>query len=118
MNREWLVLADLPSQTDLRCEINKTYETKYLKKMWSMAFRGRKSSKAKAFLQLKMLFMIFGSDAVLTEKLYDNGNLYEFFKAFPLMNERRWAFITCFGTNPNLQSMKEKVGKILRQSSP
>jgi len=118
MNREWLVLADLPSQTDLRCEISKTYETKYLKKMWSTAFRGRKLSKAKAFLQLKMLFMVFGSDAVLTEKLYDNGNLSDFFKEFPVTNERRWAFTTCFGTNYNLQSMKEKIRKILKQSSP
>lgn len=118
MNRTWLVLTDLPNQTDLRNQIDKVYESKYLKRMWSTAFRGRKPSKAKAFLRLRMLFMIFGSDAVLTEKLYDNGNLSEFFKAFPLVNERRWAFTTCFGTNPNLQSMKEKIRKILNQSSP
>ena len=118
MNREWLVLADLPSQTDLRNQINKIYETKYLKTMWSRAFRGRQSSKAKAFLRLRMLFMIFGSDAVLTEKLYDNGNLFEFFKEFSVMNERQWALTICFGTNYSLQSMKEKIRKILKQSSP
>ena len=62
--------------------------------------------------------MIFGSDAVLTEKLYDNGNLFEFFKEFSVMNERQWALTICFGTNYSLQSMKEKIRKILKQSSP
>ncbi|MBI2064951.1 MAG: hypothetical protein HYT62_02780 [Candidatus Yanofskybacteria bacterium] len=118
MNREWLVLADLPSPTDLQNQINKAYEVKNLKKIWSLTFRGRQLSKAKAFLRLRMLFMIFGSDAVLKDKLFDNGNLVEFFKEFPVSDERVWAFEICFGTNPNLLSMKEKIRDIFKQASP
>ncbi len=118
INRNWLILADLPSRVDLQNQIDKTYETEYLKKMWSRAFRGRQLSKAKAFLKLQMLFVVFGSDAVLTDKLYDNGNLSEFFKKFPVTDERQWAFITCFGVNPSLQSMKQKIREIFKQSSP
>lgn len=99
INRHWLSVCKLPSENDLKNQIEKEYLVEYLKDRWGCAFGGRKLAKARKFLRYMMLFVIFGSDMACPKKIFRNEKVVEFFDKFPITNERQWAFEVCFGTD-------------------
>lgn len=116
VTRHWLSVCKLPGKRDLENQLSKEYEVAYLQKAWVKAFGGWELPRARTFLKRMMLFMIFGSDMAYADRIFDNGNLAEFFEKFPLDNERQWAFGVCFGRNADWQTIKSKTSKILRRS--
>ncbi len=102
INRRWLSVCKLPSENDLRNQIEKEYSVEYLKDRWGCAFGGRKLAKARKFLRYMMFFMLFGSDMACPKKIFRNEKVGKFFDRFPVAPDRQWTFEVCFGAGEPL----------------
>lgn len=119
ITRPWLSVCKLPGKMDLKNQLSKEYAVTHLQEAWEEAFGGWELVGARILLKHMMLFMVFGSDMAHPERIFDNGNLTEFFEKYPLEAEgqRKWAFQICFGEDAGLRAVKAKMSKILRKSS-
>lgn len=116
INRDWLSVCKLPSERDLKRQLEKNYSVIRLQEHWISAFEGWELPGARMFMKRMMLFMVFGSNMARPDRIFDNGNLAKFFREYPPEGEREWAFRTCFGANADWQALKSKMSKILRKS--
>ena len=118
ITRPWLSVCKLPSKADLRNHLGREYCVEDLQDAWETAFGGWELIRARIHMKHMMLFMVFGSDAADHNRIFNNGNLTEFFEQYPLKAEgqRKWAFQICFGADAGLHQIKSKTSKILRQS--
>lgn len=114
INRGWLVVCKLKNEYQLKIQMEKVYGVEYLQEKWFIAFGGYDIKQAQKFIKHMMLFIIFGSRVVDTEKLFNNGHLAEFFEKYPADEDRLRAFDICFGEFADWPRIKTNMSKILR----
>ncbi len=118
INRPWLRVCKLETNKEKDSHINKEFKVEVLQEKWVIVFGGEDIKSARRFIKFMMLFIIFGSCVADADCLFDNGNLTEFFEAYPSNDERLEAFNICFGENADWQAIKAKTSKILRGHRP
>ena len=116
ITRHWLSVCELPSKRDMDNQLNRECRVTDLQEAWDTAFGGWELVGARIHMKHMMLFMVFGSDMAEHGRLFNNGNLTEFFEKYPFdeAGQRKWAFQVCFGANAGLHQIKSKTSKILR----
>ena len=115
INRYWLAVCKLNTDKELKVQVEKVYQVKYLQDKWTIAFGGHDLKQAERILKYMMLFIIFGSHVADADYLFNNGNLMEFFEKYSADENRLKAFNVCFGESADWQRIKARVSKILRE---
>lgn len=114
ISRYWLSVCQLKKETELEVQTEKVYAIEYLQENWITTFGGDDLRQAQKLLKYMMFFIIFGSYMADTDYLFDNGNLIDFFEAYPANEDRLRAFNICFGESADWQRIKANMSKILR----
>ena len=94
-------------------KLNALVSVAWLQTKWFKAFGSEDLKTSKEFLKLMMLFMIFGTELLNKDTLFDNGNLSDFLEATPCTKNRLWAFEKCFGRADYADSLKSKIVSIV-----
>ena len=114
IKRFWLCVCKLSNGDEKLYQVEKKFSTIELQEYWIKAFGGDSLQQSQKTLKYMMLFIIFGRHTVNSSYLFDNGNLMEFFKKYPPIEDRFKAFNICFGRFADYQNIKSKMSKIMR----
>lgn len=105
------VKADFEKDKESRS--NKPIYLPNFQENWIGAFGGSDLVTAEEFFKLMMLFMVFGTELLNKDTLFDNGNLNDFIESTPCTSMRLWAFEKCFGQSGTARSLKSKIVSIV-----
>ncbi len=97
-------------------KIKELLETKHLRNVWFRSFGSEDLSTAENLMKIMMLFMVFGPKMVDKKKLFNNGNMKDFFENNQANSYQLWAFETLFGDGGSIQGIKSKIAHILNKN--
>lgn len=103
-------------EKEKRERLAKSIETKQLRSLWKRTFGGEDLATAENLLEIMMLFMVFGTEILNKDTLFNNGNLSNFFEKNQAKGYKFWASQVLFGEGGSDQGKRSKIVSILNKN--